>query len=153
MSVDDLAGARRCLEEAISLAHEGGNASLLPNLHVGLGTVLALSGEPEAARTHLDAGLDGAVAVGGPFLVAIAILLQAIAAALRDEPVRAATLHGAADRLVDQLGLPFEPLQSRLRDDDLDRLRASMGDAPFDLAYQRGRALGRAEAIALALEP
>ena len=148
---DDLSAARRYLEEAFSVAHAGGNTTLLVHIHTGLGTILALDREPDEARVHLDAGLHGAQAMGAPLLVANAMLMQAVAASLGGDPIRASALHGAADALVEDFGVSFEPLQCRLRDDDRARLRSSMGETAFDTEYQRGRLLTRNGAITLAL--
>ena len=147
----DLSAARRYLEEAFSVAQTGGNTTLLVHIHIGLGTVLALDREPDEARVHLDAGLRGAQATGAPHLVANAMLMKAVAASLSGDPIKSSTLHGAADAIVEDCGVPFEPLQCRLRDDDRARLRASIGDTAFDTEYQRGRLLTRTGAISQAL--
>ncbi len=152
MTVEDLPAARRYLEEAVVLAEDSGNTHLLPHLQVGLGTVLALEGEPGAARARLSAGLVDAQRVGAPFLVANAVLMQAVAASLEGDAAAGALLHGAADRVAADLSVPFEPLQSRLRAEDRDRLRRALGDADFAAQYERGRTLTRAQAVELALE-
>ena len=147
----DLSAARRYLEEAFSVAQTGGNTTLLVHIHIGLGTVLALDLEPDEARVHLDAGLRGAQATGEPHLVANAMLMKAVAASLSGDPIKSSTLHGAADAIVEDCGVPFEPLQCRLRDDDRPRLRASIGETAFDAEYRRGRLLTRTGAISQAL--
>jgi hypothetical protein len=64
---------------------------------------------------------------------------------------RAAVLHGAAQALLDQTGLPWEPFDARYRQESLDQADAALGDEQFQRAYVRGTALSFDQAISLAL--
>jgi hypothetical protein len=57
------------------------------------------------------------------------------------DPVRSARLHGAADQALAALGETVDSLEARLRDADLERLRAAMGSAQFDVQHAAGRAM------------
>jgi hypothetical protein len=61
-------------------------------------------------------------------------------------------LHGAAQALLDQTGVPWEPLDACLRQESLDQAGAALGDEQFQRAYARGMTLSFDQAIDLALE-
>ncbi len=79
-----------------------------------------------------------------------ALLGLALAAGADGDPAVAATLHGVADEHYEQAGRAFEAIEAGLRDRDHAHLRATLGDAAFEVAYRRGRTLSQADAIALA---
>jgi hypothetical protein len=64
---------------------------------------------------------------------------------------RAAVLHGAAQALLDQTAVPWEPFDARYRQESLDQADAALGDEQFHRAYTRGMALSFDQAIDLAL--
>jgi hypothetical protein len=64
---------------------------------------------------------------------------------------RAAVLHGAAQALLDQTGVPWDLLDARDRQESLDQAGAALGDEQFQRAYARGMALSFDQAIDLAL--
>lgn len=64
---------------------------------------------------------------------------------------RAAVLHGAAQDLLDQTGVPWDTLTARYRQDSLDQTAAALGDEQFQRAYTRGTALTFNQAIDIAL--
>ena len=76
-----------------------------------------------------------------------------MSATLRGDLHRAAVLHGAADLLAEQLGFPFEALEARLRDADIDTLHRELGDGAMQESYEQGRKLTTAEAAAIVLAP
>jgi DNA-binding CsgD family transcriptional regulator len=80
-----------------------------------------------------------------------AFLGLALAAGADADPAIAATLHGAADHQYEQAGQAFDVKESTMRSGDHARLRDALGEAGFDAAYRRGRALSQADALALAL--
>jgi len=64
---------------------------------------------------------------------------------------RAATLHGAAQGLVDQTGFVWDPDEAYLRQESLDQIAAALGDEQLRQAYTRGTALTFDHAVDLAL--
>jgi len=68
-----------------------------------------------------------------------------------DDWHRAAVLHGAAQALLDQTGVPWDTFDARYRQESLDQAGAALGDEQFHRAYARGMALGFDQAIGLAL--
>lgn len=82
-----------------------------------------------------------------------AILLGcALLASGRGQHLRAATLHAAADTAIQRLDLSFQPLEAGMRRDDHQRLRATLGDSAFDVAYEQGHDLTLAAALTMASE-
>jgi hypothetical protein len=87
-----------------------------------------------------DQSLAIAQRSGDQLIVAYAHLGLALLATRAGDAQAAATLHGAADGIHNKLGTRFDSLESRLRDADLTRLRAALGETAFQTAYNAGRA-------------
>lgn len=68
------------------------------------------------------------------------------------QPERSAWLHGAVDRLLADTGSDLENPDGRLRQESRDRLRARLGDAPFEAQVEAGRAMPTEAAISAALQ-
>jgi predicted ATPase/class 3 adenylate cyclase/DNA-binding CsgD family transcriptional regulator len=139
------------LRDALEVADVHGYRSLSAQIQGNLGSAYLMAGDVASGR-HLLAGvLDTAQASGEKTHVYRVIFGLAVAACADGDPAVAATLHGAADQQYEEAGKVFEAIESRMRASDHDRLLAMLGQADFDAACQRGRALSQAEAIALAL--
>ena len=69
-----------------------------------------------------------------------------------DDWPRAAVLHGAAQALLDQTGVPWDSADVRDRQESLDQAGAALGEEQFQRAYARGTTLSFDQAIELALE-
>jgi hypothetical protein len=65
---------------------------------------------------------------------------------------RAAVLHGAAQTLSDQTGVPWDTFDTRYRQESFDQAAAALGDEQFERAYTCGMALSFDQAISLALD-
>ena len=146
----ELHAARAHLEEAGTLADKHGYQNLSAGLRQNLGLIDLIDADPRNARRHFTDSLDTARITGVTSYVHGALLGLALTTGADGDPAIAATLHGAADEHYEQAGRAFEALEAGLRDRDHARLRATLGDAAFQAAYARGRALSQAEAIALA---
>jgi predicted ATPase len=142
---------KRLHEETLAHARAGGDSGLvalqlfqLAGLATEEGrTHEALSMLREALVVNHDQGYREGIA---EVLVVMASTLQSVGA-----PAAAPTLLAAAARLREEIGGGFGWVG-----DDLERLRESLreslGDAAFESAWGRGRALARDDAIAFALE-
>jgi non-specific serine/threonine protein kinase len=155
LAVDELAArelrqAREHLEEASILADRFGYQNLSVGLRENLGLAGIIAADPGNARRHFLDSLDTARITGVRPYVPGALLGLALAAGADDDPGVAATLHGAADAHYERSGRALEVLEAGLRGRDHGQLRARLGDAAFDTAYQHGRTLNAADAIALA---
>jgi DNA-binding CsgD family transcriptional regulator len=117
-----------------------------------LGLVELIDGNPRNARRLFLNSLDAARTTGVKSSYFHAALLGlALAVSADGDPAVAATLHGVADEHYERAGRVFEVTEAGLRDREHARLRATLGDAAFEVAYRRGRSLGHADAIALAV--
>jgi hypothetical protein len=140
MEGGEISVARARLTEAVRLAREVGDPRGL-SLHLcTLGFASHLDNADTDARAMFDQSLAIAQRNGDQLMVAYAHLGLALIASHAGDPQAAATLHGAADAIHDKLGARLDSLESRLRDADLTRLRAALGDTAFQTAYDAGRA-------------
>jgi predicted ATPase/class 3 adenylate cyclase len=146
----ELGAARAHLQEANMLADNRGYQNLSTGLRQNLGLVDLRDANPGGARRHFLDSLDTARTTGVTAYVHGALLGLALAAGADGDPTIAATLHGVADEHYEQAGRGFEAIEAELRDRDHAQLRARLGDAAFGAAYDRGRTLSQADAIALA---
>ena len=150
LAAGELAPARAHLHEASMLADNFGYQNLSAGLRLNLGFGDLLDADPRNACRHFLDSLDTARLTGVKPYVPAALLGLALAACADGDPTVAATLHGAADERYEQAGRAFEALETRLRDRDHARLRATLGDAAYEAAHRHGRTLSQADAIALA---
>ena len=144
--------ARTYLDEALTSARVTGDVGEQLILLCNLGLVAFLLHEPLAAQQYFTDTLTKARRSGSQTLVAYAVLGLALCATTWGDQHRAATLHGAADTLLQGLGETLESLEEHLRELDLDHLRETLGPQAFEIALSAGRALLPEDAIALALE-
>jgi len=148
--VDDLPAARAHLDAALQAAKAIGNVQLSGS--VLLGEVLRAEHDFDGARTVLGEVVSMSRRNGSRRLMAYAIFwLACLAADMRDWR-RAATLHGVAQALLDQIGLAWEPFEARYRQESLHLAGAALGIEQEQLAYTEGTALSFDQAIDLALE-
>jgi hypothetical protein len=86
-------------------------------------------------------------------MAASSMLGLAIVTTAEGNPRDAVRLHAAADKYRDNIGESLEPLESRLRAADHERLHDALGGVAFDQEYAIGRALSIADAVASAFKP
>ena len=139
------------LQDGLRVADAHGYQHLSAAAEMNLGFAHLMNGDAASARGLLVGVLDRAHATSETTWVDSALLGLALAAGADAAPAVAVTLHGAADHQYEQAGQAFDAKESKMRDRDHARLRDALGEAAFATAYQRGRTLSRADAIALAL--
>ena len=140
MEGGEISVPRARLAEAVRLAREIGDRRGLSFNSCTLGFASYLDNADADARAMFDQSLAIAQRNGDQLMVAYAHLGLALIASRAGDAQTAATLHGAADAIHDKLGTRFDSLESRLRDADLTRLRAALGDTAFQTAYNAGHA-------------
>jgi hypothetical protein len=140
MEAGEITSARARLTEGVRLAREIGDRRGLSFNSCTLGFASYLDHADADARAMFDQSLAIAQQGGDQLMVAYTNLGLALVASRAGEAQTAAALHGAADAVHDKLGTSFDSLESRLRDSDLARLRASLGDTAFRIAYNAGHA-------------
>jgi tetratricopeptide (TPR) repeat protein len=139
MEAGDISAARPYLEQATRLSRDTGNQSGLTAGTVNLGFASYLDGANAVARALFDEALRIARRNGDLYGVAHAQLGLALLTARAGDASGAATLHGTADAINEQLGSRFVAVESRLRDGDIAALRTKLGDSAFERAYTAGR--------------
>ncbi len=87
----------------------------------------------------------------GTIIIANALDGFAALAIRRGEAELAARLAGAAEHLRESINYNIEAAERRFRDAYLASLRAVLSDGTFSIAYEQGRKMKLAEAVALAL--
>jgi predicted ATPase/DNA-binding XRE family transcriptional regulator len=147
----DLMAATPAMEEALAIWRQRGDT---------WGTALALKnladlalrrGETVAASQHFRQGLAGFWEVGDKS--GMARCLESLAwLAVRDKPEPATRLLAMAEVVRDRLGTSLEE-QRGSHDEAVAIARTALGGGPFAAAWEAGRALPLAEAIAEALAP
>jgi non-specific serine/threonine protein kinase len=148
---EDFPAALAYLQDALTVADAHGYQHLSAAAEMNLGFAYLMNGDPASARRLLVGVLDRARAASETTWVHGALLGLALAAGADADPAVAATLHGAADHQYQQAGQAFDAKESKMRASNHAWLRDALGEAAFDAAYQLGRTLSQADAIALAL--
>ena len=149
LEMGDIPGARAHTEAAIRAAEA------LGMLHYGesvtLGMILRAEHDLDGARSTLQEALRIGRRIGAKRDMAGAMEGLAYLDGDLGDWHRAAMLHGAAQALLDQTGVPWEPGEARDRQESLDQATAALGDEQFQQAYTRGKALSFDQATGLAL--
>ena len=145
----DVTAAREHLDQAAEAWRAIGQESH----HVALnqGWLLREENDTEGARPMFEAALRTSRRKGERAGLAYASLGLACLAADRGDWPRAATLHGAAQALIDQIAEPWQVLEARYRRDSLHKIRTSFGEEQFARAYAKGMTLSLEQALGLAL--
>ena len=144
----DIPAARANLHRAAQAMRAVGEE--YPHLSINIGWALRQDHDPDGARSRFAAALRMSRRTGNRFGIAYASLALACLAADTRHWHRAAVLHGAAQAFLDRIGLPWEELEARYRQDSLGQVRAHLGKQQFDRAYTGGMALSPDEALDLA---
>jgi tetratricopeptide (TPR) repeat protein len=148
LEMRDIPGARAHTEASIRAAEALGTPH--PAQSANLGIILRAEHDLDGARSTLQEALRIGRRIGDKWCMAWAILGLACLDGDLGDWHRAATLHGAAQALLDQTGVPWDP-SDRFRKESLDQAGAALGDEQFQRAYARGMALSFDQAIDLAL--
>ncbi|HEY7032469.1 MAG TPA: LuxR C-terminal-related transcriptional regulator [Thermomicrobiales bacterium] len=113
-----------------------------------LGHVARDRGDHARARTSFGDALAIGAAHGDKRILALALEGAAALAATEGDARTAGHLFGAAERLRDAAGLPVEAPMRAVWDRGVATTRAALGEKAFAAAWEAGRALSLAEAIA-----
>ncbi len=142
----DFALARAGFEDALKLLDELGPADVAQCAFMS-GEAARRLGDREHARKRFAQALELIKGLGQrAFLPEI---LQEVAA-FTDDPVAAATLIGASERIGDEVGVPTWDPDDHGR--TVARVRERLGAAMFETLWQQGRLLDDDDALKLAIE-
>jgi hypothetical protein len=137
------------MEAAIQAAEALGTPH--PGESLNLGMILRAEHELDSARSTLQEALRIGRRIGDKRNMAEAISGLACLDGDLGDWRRAAVLHGAAQALLDQTGVPWDTFDARYRQESLDQAGATLGDEQFQRAHARGMTLTFDQAIDFAL--
>jgi predicted ATPase/DNA-binding XRE family transcriptional regulator len=149
LQIGDTSSAKDHLEAGIRAAKaiQDSHISML----LSLSHVLRVEHDFDDARSTLREVLRTSRRIGRKSSTACAVLgLACLCTDLRDWH-RAAVLHGFAQATLDQTGLPWQPFESRCRQQSLDQIDTAIGRQECQRAQAQGKALTFGDGLDLAL--
>jgi hypothetical protein len=152
-AVGDLVTARAGFKESAEIAMKMGNKRIVYSSQSEFAHILRAHGElEEALATYRDL-LPKWKDLGHRPAVAHELECVAYILIRKEEPVRAATLLGAAQSLRESIDSVMTVAERAEYEKEIAALHAGMQDADFEHSWSQGRALSIEQAIAYALEP
>jgi predicted ATPase/class 3 adenylate cyclase len=150
-----LGDARAHLTEAIATAEKLGAEAFLYFMRTDFAILLLLQGRPEEAAPLIRRCLLAARRIGLHLDVSELLFGAACCTAWQGDHVRAARLHGAADKDLSAAiavgSISLTDPERQLSEREQGSLRQTMGDEAYQAAYRSGAGLSRAQAVDLAL--
>jgi len=146
----DLAAARAAFDEGVALALEDGYNAPIAHLATMRGRLAVAEGDTAGALASFAIGLASLERTKNHWSTIILVEDLARIAADRGDAVRAARMLGAAANLREEAGAAPLPLEREILDRLAGSVRASLGVAAFDAAFQAGQALSLSSALDLA---
>ncbi|GAB2878207.1 hypothetical protein GCM10027026_31140 [Myroides odoratimimus subsp. xuanwuensis] len=150
VAAGDVTGASALLSNVLPQAERTGSPWTLGVLLGVLGRVRAVQGDPDEAHAMLTRSVRIFGTLGDTWGMAHQLTHLADAAALRDEPERAALLYGAVDGLADEVGAGVFPVWRDLSDHCQARAVEALGLDVLTSLRRRGRELGADQVLRLA---
>jgi tetratricopeptide (TPR) repeat protein len=144
LTVDDPKAAVRYLEEGLAATPHDRHL-MVAAFHSNIAECLMRLNQPAEAAAHQLKALQGGAQLGITMLVGLSLIVAARVAALDAKWGQAARLHGAADRIVEDVGVALQPDDIALSEEMLAEVERQLGDA-FRPAWQAGYELDVAEA-------
>ena len=148
----DPVAASPLLEEALTLASGAGSEFQAAAARLGLGRVALAQKQDLKSRAFLDKALQLYLDLGSKGGVASVLDAFAELAQQQNQVRRAIRLLGAAAGLRDRFGIWSLPAYQKRSKLYVERARASVGEAEFDLAFQEGQEMSHEEGVEYALE-
>jgi predicted ATPase/class 3 adenylate cyclase len=143
------------LTEAIVTAEKLGAGAFVYFMQTDFGILLLLQGQPEQAAPAIRGCLLTVRRVGLHLDVSELLFGAACVAAWQGDHVRAARLHGAADKDMSAAlavgSITLTDAERQLGEREQGSLRQSLGDEAYEAAYRSGAGLSRSQAVDLAL--
>src|SRR5438876_203623 len=143
----DLAAARAAFDEGVALALEDGYNAPIAHLATMRGRLALAEGDNAGALGSFAIGLASLKRTKNHWSTIILVEDLARIAADRGDAVRATRLLGAAANLREEAGAAPPPLEREILGRPPGSVRASLGVAAFDAAFQAGQALSLSSAL------
>jgi predicted ATPase len=138
-------------QESLSLARQAENAWVTASALFSAADVARALGDYERAGAMLKESLEQFRAFRAPWGICMALPIMAGVSVERGQSERAACLFGAEQALRDAIGYATRFRLFSVRERDLASARAALGDEAFAVAWARGEAMTREQAIDYAL--
>jgi predicted ATPase/class 3 adenylate cyclase len=150
----DFDAARPLFEESLAIQREIGDESSIASALHNLGELLQRQGDSAAAHRLLAESLAIEQELGDRRGIALSLTSLAILAKERGEYGRAAHLYAAALAALEAVGAPLSPSDRAIHESHIAAIRAALGDAGFEVAWDQGAAmtLGQAAEVAVRVE-
>ena len=153
MHQHDFASARALHEQGLAIKRELGHRQRIASSLNSLGNLATEQGDLDSARALYQEALVIGRDLGDRLGIASSLEGLAEVIAARDDPLRAARIWAAAERLRAEFGAPLTPKDRPNYDRRVAAARAARGDdAAFDRSWQEGRALTLQQALELAVQ-
>jgi predicted ATPase/class 3 adenylate cyclase len=137
----NLAEAIRHYEESVRVFRESEDRSGLARGLGNLGLVVADHGDPQRGGSLLRESLEGFVALSDDEGIATSLEMLASIARATGDVERAARLHGAAAARLEEIAIPLPAALARRHQISVTALRAALGDAAFETAWESGKGM------------
>jgi len=147
----DDAKARALYTESSMVFRELGDRQALASALTNLGLAACQQGDYPAARALYDESAKCFLALGDRWGIAWSLEGLASVASGLTNPIRAARIWGAAERLRGEIGSPMPPSEQPRHDRELAAARATVGEEVFDFAWHEGQAMTMEKALQYAL--
>jgi tetratricopeptide (TPR) repeat protein len=144
--------ARRVYEEALALSRQTGEIRRIAIIYSNLAFIALHEGKAERARELERESLRLARAMNNQLEMAKAPATLAGALGALGQPKLAARLFGASERALERLGAFHLPADKWEIDGMISAVRAQLDEATFQAAWEEGRELTLAQAVAQALD-
>jgi predicted ATPase/class 3 adenylate cyclase len=149
---NDYRQATALFEESLSLAHELENLVLEASVLVGLGLVALFEGPFEDGRDLIKESLALSSRLGDKRTSLECLQALAGVSAAAGEAQRAATLSGAAEKLLELIHAPPSPTERAVRERFTASALVGLGDEALANAYAVGREMNLDQAVEYALQ-
>jgi predicted ATPase len=146
------AEARELYEQALAVCRQAGLQAGMSIALSNLGSVATEAGDLAGAGAAHREALLIEQALGSRDGISYCLEGLGVVAAGQGAWARAARLGGAAEALRDEVGAPLQPLEQRLHDGWVRRLREALDPRALEQEWGSGRAMGLEQAVRLALE-
>jgi hypothetical protein len=149
-ALGDLEAAYEACRRELDLNERLGYEGYVATAHGNLAEVALRLGDMPAAARHQRSSLSLAVAQGTPAPVAFSLIVAARIAGWREDWETAVSLHAAAERQLEEIGLALYEDDQKESEALLSRARENLSEPALDEA--RGRILDLPDAIQVADE-
>jgi predicted ATPase/class 3 adenylate cyclase len=150
LEVGDLEHAKGHFEEVLA-SDVGVDDAFLESTYLNLAEICLQLGDAHGAVASWRGGSQSVAASAKAAYFVPTILIAALCCTAIGATLEAARLHGAAERLAEDLDERFEPFEAGLRDADLASLNAALGGDTFERERRAGRELTFDESMAIAI--